>query len=117
MAEKSKKVEQSEDKPLVGEDGTAVSPIAEHPGQIRFPIPFTGHLYKTVTQTLGKAEGDWDGDFFSLLPYWRVVLAIATVELEGVDAGAPFDEQPVQVLRWARDAAIEYTDRFLTYTR
>lgn len=104
-------------KALVDEQGIALSPLPDYPGEIRFPVPFTGHLYRTVTQTLQKGEGDWDSDFFSLLPYWRVVTAIATVEVEGVDADAPFDVQPAQVLRWARDAAIEYTDRFLTYTR
>ncbi len=117
MAKSKAEEQQPEKQTLVDAQGVAVSPLPDYPGEIRFPVPFTGYLYRAVTEAIAKQEGDWAGDFFQLMPYWRVVVAIADVQLEGVDAGAPFDEQPASVLRWSRDCAIEYVDRFLAYTR
>lgn len=102
--------------PLVDDDGVAESPIPAYPGRLRFK-PFNARLYRVVTQTLAKQEEDWPEDNLKLLPYWRVACAIADIELEGVDTGAPFDEQPVEILPWLKDATQEYVDRFLTYRR
>ncbi|MFW6182852.1 MAG: hypothetical protein ACOC8X_03575 [Chloroflexota bacterium] len=101
---------------LVDDDGVAESPLPSFPGRIVFPA-FNGGTYKAITQALGKKDGDWKEDTFELQPYWRVVQAIAQVELEGVDDGAPFDDVDGRVLAWAHDAATEYIDRFLTYGR
>lgn len=124
MTKPEKKAE--EKKPLVDENGVAVSPFADYPGEIRFPRVFNGELYRTITSALGNQKGDWKGDFFALLPYWRVVQSVADVDLvsknehdglDTIDGETEFDAVPGQVLRWARDAASEYVDRFLTYER
>jgi hypothetical protein len=102
---------------LVDEKGVAKSPFSKYPGEIRFPERFNGGTYKTITRALVKTEEDWNEDLFDLLPYWRVAKAIVEFDVEGIDPDADFDEQPGEILRWVRDASIEYSDRFLTPAR
>lgn len=118
MAEKRKKVEEAtkEQKSLVGDDGVAVSPLSQFPGEIRFPVPFDGKQYRRFTEKFSyDASEGWQEDIFQLHYHWHFAIALAEFHLEGVDASAPFDDQDYRVLRWVADCAREFGDRFLAY--
>lgn len=109
----------ADEQPLIDEDGVAVSPLAQYPGEIRFPPAPTGREFKAVYRAIKPTADDLTVARARLvLPYWRAVQAVAEVEIacpdgNTVTAETDADDVPAKVLDWAARCLEEYDANFL----
>ena len=110
---------ESEEPPLIGEDGVAVSPLKRFPGTITFPADPGGKEFIAVYNAIRPEEGDPQvPGMRPVIPYWRGVVAIARVHIETPAGDVITEETDINdvkspVLDWASLCLEEYDVNFL----
>lgn len=96
-------------------NNVAESPIGGFPGRITFPETFDGSLWKKWTDNNKSRPDDPSDGSLRLFPQWRIVTAIATIEIEGIPQDAPPETVDMRVIGWADKALMEWATPFLAY--